>query len=130
VAPPKKAAGPKPVVATTHDEKRPNIPTADAQDLVTDEIEAAVKVRWPRDHSLDPQLVWKGKDTEADVLEGDAPPIYIQEKIDPRVLVENLRRTAAGRRTRARADAVRHLRRAERSRRREFYRTTPTGRTA
>ncbi|MEI2818527.1 MAG: hypothetical protein V9E99_19035 [Microthrixaceae bacterium] len=38
--------------------------------------------------------MWTGKDDEADVLEGDAPPLYIQEKIDPRVLVENLRKTA------------------------------------
>ncbi len=42
----------------------------------------------------DPQLVWRGKDDVADELLADAPPIYIQEKIDPRVLVENLRRTA------------------------------------
>ena len=44
-----------------------------------------------------PQLVWRGKEELdlADYLEGNAPPIYIQEKIDPRVLIENLRRTAA-----------------------------------
>lgn len=42
----------------------------------------------------DPQPVWRGKDDVADELLADAPPIYIQEKIDPRVLVENLRRTA------------------------------------
>jgi len=94
MSPAKKPSGPKPVVATTHDDKRTNIPTADAQEWVAPEMEAPVRVRWPRDHSLDPQLVWKGKDEEADVLEGDAPPLYIQEKIDPRVLVENLRRTA------------------------------------
>jgi adenine-specific DNA-methyltransferase len=95
MAPRKKApTGPKPVVATEHDDKRPVIPTADVQDLVPPEVEEPVKVRWPRDHSLDPQLVWKGKDEEAEVLEGDAPPLYIQEKVDPRVLVENLRRTA------------------------------------
>lgn len=90
----KKPAGPTPVEATIHTEKRSNIPTADAQDFVAPEIEEPVTVRWERDHSLDPQLVWRGKDEEADVLEGDAPPLYIQEKIDPRVLVENLRNTA------------------------------------
>jgi adenine-specific DNA-methyltransferase len=96
MAPRKKApAGPKPVLATQHDDKRSVIPTADVQDLVPPEVEEPVTVRWPRDHSLDPQLVWKGKDDEAEVLEGDAPPLYIQEKVDPRVLVENLRRTAA-----------------------------------
>ena len=93
--PPRKTpSGPKPVEATIHPDKRTNIPTADAQDFVAPEIEQPVTVRWERDHSLDPQLVWKGKDEEAEVLEGDAPPLYIQEKIDPRVLVENLRRTA------------------------------------
>lgn len=90
----KKQTGSKPVVATTHDDKRSNIPTADAEDFVAPEVEAPKKVRWERDHTLDPQLVWKGKDTEADVLEADAPPLYIQEKIDPRVLIENLRRSA------------------------------------
>ena len=93
--PPRKTpSGPKPVEATIHPDKRTNIPTADAQDFVAPEVEQPVTVRWERDHSLDPQLVWKGKDEEAEVLEGDAPPLYIQEKIDPRVLVENLRRTA------------------------------------
>ncbi|WP_307424761.1 site-specific DNA-methyltransferase [Pseudarthrobacter defluvii] len=50
---------------------------------------------YPRDTSLDPQLVWKGKDEQdSSGLVVDAPPIYIQEKIDPRVLIENLRKTA------------------------------------
>ena len=40
-------------------------------------------------------LVWQGKEALDDAdLEVDAPPIYIQEKIDPRVLIENLRKTA------------------------------------
>jgi adenine-specific DNA-methyltransferase len=39
--------------------------------------------------------VWRGKDPQdAADLAVDAPPIYIQEKIDPRVLIEDLRRTA------------------------------------
>ena len=87
---------PKPVVATQHEDKRTNIPTADAQDFVAPEVEAPMTATWRRDRddARDPQLVWKGKNIEAEVLEGDAPPLYIQEKIDPRVLVENLRRTA------------------------------------
>jgi adenine-specific DNA-methyltransferase len=55
------------------------------------------QVRYERDESLDPQLVWRQKydDHQAGSdLVTDAPPIYIQEKIDPRVLIENLRRTA------------------------------------
>ena len=93
----KAAQGPIPVDALEHRDKRTNIPTADAQDFVAPEIEQARKVRLERDESLDPQLVWRGKyDAEgsgSDLI-ADAPPIYIQEKIDPRVLIENLRNTA------------------------------------
>jgi adenine-specific DNA-methyltransferase len=91
----KATKGSTPVEAITHADKRTNLPTADAHDFVTDEIEAIPSLRYPRDVSLDPQLVWKGKDEQDDDLEVDAPPIYIQEKIDPRVLVENLRETAS-----------------------------------
>ena len=47
---------------------------------------------------LDPQLVWKGKDEQdlAEYLAVPTVPVYIQEKVDPRALVENLRQTAAG----------------------------------
>src|SRR3954453_8365259 len=91
--------GPTPVDSITHDDKRTNIPTADAPPFADPAIEEVRKVRYARDESLDPQLVWRGKyppANEADLdLVTDAPPIYIQEKIDPRVLIENLRRTAA-----------------------------------
>ncbi|GAA1117237.1 site-specific DNA-methyltransferase [Nocardiopsis metallicus] len=97
----KTAKGPIPVDAIKHDDKRTNIPTADAHDFVDPALEEVRKVRYDRDETLDPQLVWRGKYPEADEqgsddndLVVDAPPIYIQEKIDPRVLIENLRRTA------------------------------------
>jgi adenine-specific DNA-methyltransferase len=87
------------VDAIRHGDKRTNIPTADAHEFIDPQIEEIRKVRYARDESLDPQLVWKGKyDTKPQASENffvDAPPIYIQEKIDPRVLIENLRRTAA-----------------------------------
>ena len=93
--------GPTPVDSITHGDKRTNIPTADAHEFVDPAIEEVRKVRYARDESLDPQLVWRGKYPPADEigeadrdLVTDAPPIYIQEKIDPRVLIENLRRTA------------------------------------
>jgi adenine-specific DNA-methyltransferase len=90
------AKTPTPVEATLHADKRTNLPTADAYEFVTPEIEAIPRLRYSRDPSLDPQLVWSTKDEQDDGdLEVDAPPIYIQEKIDPRVLIENLRQTAA-----------------------------------
>jgi adenine-specific DNA-methyltransferase len=76
-----------------HDEaKRKNIPTAENQKLVADADKAVKKLRWKRNSDLDPQLVWRGKDFEADPLEVDAPPIYIQEKIQPRAIIEALRK--------------------------------------
>lgn len=92
-----KAQGPTPVNAITHADKRANLPTADprAQDFVTQELERLIPVHYERDPTLDPQLVWKGKDElDGDDLVAEAPAIYIQEKIDPRVIIENLRNTA------------------------------------
>lgn len=86
------STGPTPVGATTHVAKRANLPTTDAADLLDPELAQARRLRSERPLPT-PELVWRGKDV-AD-LDVEAPPIYIQEKIDPRVLVENLRRTAA-----------------------------------
>lgn len=102
-------SGPTPVEAFEHaDETRANIPTADGAERWVDPSELDREpLRYSRSHdfvgeraerneALDPQLVWRGKDTQDDGdLVVDAPPLYIQEKIDPRVLVENLRTTAA-----------------------------------
>jgi len=97
--PPRKkaAAGPVPVESIVHGDKRANLPTPETvEDFGTEELHSVRKARFERDATLDPQLVWTGKNDIADGdLVADAPPIYIQEKIDPRVLVENLRRTAA-----------------------------------
>jgi adenine-specific DNA-methyltransferase len=83
-----------PVESITHDDTRVNIPTADAHDLVTDEVQQISQLRYPRNVDLDPQLVWRGKDEQDnDDLFVDVPPIYIQEKVDPRVIIENLRDT-------------------------------------
>ena len=91
-----RATGPTPVDAITHADKRANLPTAEpgAQDFVTPDMERPRPVPYQRDPTLDPQLVWEGKDLSSEELISEAPPIYIQEKIDPRVIIENLRRTA------------------------------------
>jgi adenine-specific DNA-methyltransferase len=71
-----------------------NIPTADASEFAPVNPDV-LPVAYQRDPSLDPQLVWRGKfDGDVTELMAEAPPVYIQEKIDPRVLVENLRDTA------------------------------------
>lgn len=91
----KAPAGPVPIESIQHPDKRLNIPTADAQEWLGDEHKGVPQVAFDRDPSLDPQLVWRGKfDDDVNELVADAPPLYIQEKIDARVLVENLRKTA------------------------------------
>lgn len=91
----KTPAGPVPIESIQHPDKRLNIPTADAQEWLGDEHKGVPQVAFERDPSLDPQLVWRGKfDDDVNELVADAPPLYIQEKIDARVLVENLRKTA------------------------------------
>ncbi|MBN9454009.1 MAG: site-specific DNA-methyltransferase [Bosea sp.] len=79
--------------------KRYNIPTAENQGLVPDDDKAVKVLRYPRNPDLDPQLVWRGKDAEdAGDLEVAAPPVFIQEKIHPRALIENLRKQSKARR--------------------------------
>jgi len=75
-----------------HKDKRKNIPTEELRDLYRDE---PGKMLYPRDPSLDPQLVWKGKDEQdGQPLEVPVLPIYIQEKIHPQAIIEDLRRRA------------------------------------
>jgi adenine-specific DNA-methyltransferase len=95
VSPRKKTSGPTPVESIRHsDAKRANLPTPEAEERYGYDAEIRRAV-YERDATLDPQLVWRGKPQldESDLV-ADAPPIYCQEKIDPRALVENLRKTA------------------------------------
>ena len=91
--PRKRPTGPVPVEAFKHEEKRINIPTADSSELVSPDVAQPTQLRYPRNPDLDPQLVWRGKDEQdGEDLVVDAPPIYIQEKIVPQVIIENLRK--------------------------------------
>ena len=70
-----------------HRDKRKNIPTEELSDFVKSDEKQPTKVLYPRDPSLDPQLIWKGKDEQdSEDLEVPAMPIYIQEKIHPKAL--------------------------------------------
>ena len=90
-----KRTGPVPVESIKHKDTRTNIPTQELRGFVAVEEARPPAVLYPRDPSLDPQLVWKGKDEQdAKPLEVPAVPIYIQEKIHPQALVELLRDTA------------------------------------
>ncbi len=83
------------VEALKHTEaKRRNIPTAELESLMRDEDKSSVRIAYARrNRDLDPQLVWRGKDEQdwSDLVV-QAPPLYIQEKVHPKVLIDDLRR--------------------------------------
>src|SRR6202453_3349696 len=84
----------KTVVSLKHDEvKRKNIPTAEYESVLQKEQSALRIVKYSRNTDLDPQLVWRGKDDQdwSDLVV-HAPPLYIQEKVQPKALVDELLR--------------------------------------
>ncbi len=123
---PRKAKAPIDVADLVHTEaKRKNIPTVEHQSVMQHHEQAPVKVAYPRanrqwleelcalhdagkaspefqqrlNRDLDPQLIWRGKDQQdwSDLVV-NAPPLYIQEKVKPKVLIDDLRRQTEERR--------------------------------
>ena len=88
--------------------KRRNVPTAEVQSLMADEDKASVRLTYERRNrarDLDPQFVWRGKDEQdaADLIV-QALPLYIQEKVHPKVLIDDLLRDSKRRRDEADED--------------------------
>ncbi len=78
---------------------RRNIPTAEYHPVLPDEDKAPIRVAYERrNRDLDPQLVWRGKDMQdwSDLVV-QAPPLYIQEKVHPKVLIDDLLRESKAR---------------------------------
>lgn len=96
----------KKVETLNHDEAtRKNIPTAEYQSVMAEDEKSPIQVAYERrNRDLDPQLVWRGKDEQdwSDLVVS-APPLYIQEKVHPKVLVDDLLRQSQAR-TEATAD--------------------------
>src|SRR6185312_15986789 len=90
-----KPASRKTVETFTHDEaSRKNIPTAEFESVVAKSEQTPVRVAYERrNRDLDPQLVWRGKDEQdwSDLV-AYAPPLYIQEKVHPKALIDDLQR--------------------------------------
>lgn len=93
----------------THTEaRRKNIPTVEHQSVMLQHEHAPVQIEYSRaskgleeekkhrNRDLDPQLVWRGKDQQdwSDLIV-NAPPLYIQEKVKPKVLIDDLLRISA-----------------------------------
>ena len=90
----KKPPATKTVETLKHDEdKRKNIPTAEHQSVLDEMQKHPKEIRYPRNTDLDPQLVWRGKDEQdwSDLVV-HAPPLYIQEKVHPKALIDDLLR--------------------------------------
>jgi adenine-specific DNA-methyltransferase len=85
----------KTVGTLTHEKaRRKNIPTAEYQSVLQKEEQSPIRVGYERrNRDLDPQLLWRGKDEQdwSDLVV-HAPPLYIQEKVHPKVLIDDLLR--------------------------------------
>ncbi len=85
----------KTIETINHDEAtRKNIPTAEYQSVMKEEEKNPIRIAYERrNRDLDPQLVWRGKDEQdwSDLVV-QAPPLYIQEKVHPKVLIDDLQR--------------------------------------
>ena len=84
---------PRKVESLTHRAAdRKNIPTAEYRAVMADDERSPVQVAYQRrNRDLDPQLVWRGKDQQdQEDLFVQAPPLYIQEKVHPKVLIDDL----------------------------------------
>jgi hypothetical protein len=74
------------------DAARFNIPTAELESVMQQKDKNPIRVAYERrNRDLDPQLVWRGKDEQdwSDLVT-HAPPLYIQEKVHPKVLIDDL----------------------------------------
>src|SRR5437773_12392385 len=91
----KKPVTSKTVEALKHAEaRRKNIPTAEYQSVLQKNEQDPVRVPYERrNRDLDPQFVWRGKDEQdwSDLVV-HAPPLYIQEKVQPKALIDDLLR--------------------------------------
>nr|VFJ88546.1 MAG: adenine-specific DNA-methyltransferase [Candidatus Kentron sp. H]VFJ90560.1 MAG: adenine-specific DNA-methyltransferase [Candidatus Kentron sp. H]VFJ96708.1 MAG: adenine-specific DNA-methyltransferase [Candidatus Kentron sp. H] len=102
----KNKTGGKSIQTLTHDEaKRKNLPSAEYESLMRREEAAPPEIHYPRgvagleaekaarDPDLDPQIVWRGKEAQDETdLVVPAPPLYIQEKVHPKALIDDLKR--------------------------------------
>src|SRR3974390_2907743 len=90
--PKKKKPSGKTVSTLRHDAKRKNLPTVEYESLMRQEEKSPIEVAYERrNRDLDPQFVWRGKDDQDwSNLVVPAPPLYIQEKVHPKVLIDDL----------------------------------------
>ena len=95
-------------------DKRRNIPTVESENIVRAKESAPKSVEYsrtpddlsPGDKILSPELVWAGKNADANPLKVEALPIYVQEKIQPKAIIDNLIQQTAQERVASGEDAA------------------------
>ncbi len=100
---------PKKISTLTHGTaSRKNIPTAEFESVMDRADRGSIRAAYAhRNRDLDPQLVWRGKDErDASDLVVSAPPLFIQEKVHPKVLIDDLRRQSRSGQARQRGDGA------------------------
>lgn len=81
-----------PIEQITHPGSRLNIPTPELEPVMDPADKAPIKVAYARRNpDLDPQLIWRGKDPDQADFTVDAPPLYLQEQVHPKAIIEDLR---------------------------------------
>ena len=92
-----RVTAPKKIKTFRHREaSRKNIPTAEHSAVVGHDERSPLQIAYKRrNRDLDPQLVWRGKDEQdREDLIAQVPPLFIQEKVHPKVLIDDLVRHA------------------------------------
>jgi len=97
------AKKPLEVETLKHDATRKNIPTAEFESIMREQDKTPIQLAYERrNKDLDPQLVWRGKDmADWSDLIVQAPPLYIQEKVHPKAIIDDLKRESNARATAA-----------------------------
>lgn len=81
-----------PIDPITHPDKRANIPTPELAPMMDPNDAKPIKAAYAlRNPDLDPQIIWRGKDIDQAAVTVDAPPIYLQEQVHPKAIIEDLR---------------------------------------
>lgn len=81
-----------PIDPITHADTRATIPTPELAPVMHPDDARPIKVAYAlRNPDLDPQIIWRGKDIDQAAVTVDAPPIYLQEQVHPKAIIEDLR---------------------------------------
>lgn len=80
-----------PIKSYKHRTKRPRIPTQEESKDLTSREKRPVKKKYAYDPSLDPQLIWAGKEEAGAEFSVSTVPIYVQENIAPEGIIARLK---------------------------------------